>query len=603
MRTYLLILLFLGCSGRSLAHIPPLEREVSLSVTNETFREVLGRIQDQTGLIFSYKSTIISGIGPVSLQLGKRTVREVLARILPAHLEYKARDNYIILKEKPAEKRTGKTEISGYVIDKRTEKKVANVTIYDKESLQSVTSDEYGYYSITVPRTKDKITITKDSYKDTVIVLAEAKSQPIQNITLTPERDSLTAHDTLPAPDKLRDIGLYTGRIYERFRGFINAMNVKDTIERKFQISLLPFIGTNHKLSGNVVNRFSVNVLGGFARGVEGTELGGLFNIDREHVRGVQIAGIFNIVGDSLIGSQLASVFNITGGAVKGFQGAGLMNINEGSQSGVQLAGLMNINEKSTGGLSMAGLMNISRRVEGVQAAALGNISDTLQGTALAGLFNITTYGKNSTQVAGLFNEQNQGEARLQVAGLYNSARHLKGIQVAPFNFSDSATGVPIGLFSFVKKGLHQLELSVDELLFTHAAFRTGVSAFHNILTAGVSQKNGEFWQIGYGLGTSLRLGQRWNTDLSLTVHHVSKGGFYLSTSEWYRVCWGVEYKIRKKISLAGGPSFNLYLGDALSPEYKDYQALVPYTLIDQDTPDDFNLKAWLGVRIALRFF
>jgi hypothetical protein len=395
MKKIIFFFLLVLCGKGYSTIVPALEREVNLLINNESFSTVITKIQEQTGIIFSYKPSVVQNIGPISIELKNKTVREALALILPKSVIFKAKNNYIILKEKPVELNTKKTEISGYVIDKETEKKVANVTIYDKESLQSATTDEFGYYSISVPSTNEKISINKENYQDTSLVLSKSNESTLNNIVMTPVTDSVRRRDSLVWKDKLHDIGLYTNEMYKKIKGFVNTINVRDTIRRNLQVSIIPFVGTNRKLSANVENRLSFNVLGGVSKGTHGFEAGTIFNIDRENVKGAQLAGLFNIVGDSVKGTQLAGLFNITGSSVSGFQGAALMNVNIGSQSGFQVAGMMNLNSKRSSGINLAGLMNIGGVCNGVQIAGMGNISDTLKGLAIAGVFNVALLGYN----------------------------------------------------------------------------------------------------------------------------------------------------------------------------------------------------------------
>jgi len=604
MKKFVFICLFALCYSNSSAIAPPLEREINLSFSNEQFSAVLNKIQEQTGLIFSYKPSIVNAVGPVSLQLKHKTVREALALMLPKNIIYKAKNNYIILKEKPEEKNPKKTEISGYVYDKTTEQKVANVTIYDKESLQSVTTNQYGYYSISVPSANEKININKENYQDTSFSLASVKDNKINNITLNPATDLQRKQDSSERKNNLKELGLFSGKFYKKFKGFVNTINVKDSLTRKVQFSLVPFVGTNHKLSGSVVNNLSFNLGGGFAKGLNGFEVAGGFNIDRENVRGTQLAGVFNIVGDTVRGSQIAGYFNITGGYMNGFQGAGTLNLNLGNQKGVQAAYVLNINKRRAEGLSMAGLMNVSNSVRGAQVAGIGNVNDTLRGIAIAGVFNSTDVGKKSAQIACLFNKQKSGSSYLQIAALFNTTSYLKGLQLGMFNFADSASGVPLGLFSFVKKGVHQIELNSDELFPANISFRTGVPAFYNIFSVGFQPaSNKNLWQLGYGAGTSFEIYNKLRGDITFSMHHVNSGNFYFATSELYRFYLGVEYKVAKKFSLAVGPTFNIYWTDALLPDYQSkYNSIAPYHLFNTSTGDNFNLKGWVGGRIALRF-
>ncbi|MBL7930654.1 MAG: carboxypeptidase-like regulatory domain-containing protein, partial [Bacteroidia bacterium] len=244
---------------QAFALLPVLEREINLSFQSEKLSSVLLKIQEQGGFVFSYQSALLDGTRPITIQLKRKTVREALALILPKTITYKSKNNYIILKEKPVEKPSDKKEISGYVIDKSTDKKVANVTIYDKQSLQSVTTDEYGYYSIKVPVSNEKISINKESYKDTAVALSAIGDSNFVNISLKPESDMPGKADTINKwKSRFNDFNIYTRELAGKFKGFVNTLNIKDSIKRPFQISLVPFVGTNHKLSGNSINRLSI---------------------------------------------------------------------------------------------------------------------------------------------------------------------------------------------------------------------------------------------------------------------------------------------------------------------------------------------------------
>lgn len=63
---------------------------------------------------------------------------------------------------------------------------------------------------------------------------------------------------------------------------------------------MLPKIGTNHRLSGQVENDWSLNILAGQSRAVRKLEVGGLGNFTDDQVNGVQVGGLFNLLrGDN----------------------------------------------------------------------------------------------------------------------------------------------------------------------------------------------------------------------------------------------------------------------------------------------------------------
>lgn len=638
MRIFIIVICVFFQSLTSMAKVPALEREVNLTVTNEKVISVLTKIQEQTGLIFSYQPSLLADLQPVSMQIRQKTVREALALLFPKNISYKAKNNYIILKEKPAEINQKKNEISGYVYDKNTEKKLAHVSLYDKKSLQSVTSDEYGYYTITLPKEESCLSVNKENYRDTCVAVQKDSLSNLANIRINPLTGPELLLDSLYWRNKLKDFSASTNLLFKQFKGYVNTINIRDTISRPFQLSFVPFIGTNGLLSGNIYNDVSINVFGGYSRGTNGLEMGGFFNANRENMKGIQMAGFFNLVGDSVKGLQMAGFFNVVGKHVEGLQSAGFANVNVGTMEGIQLSGFVNANRKyvsgiqaagfvnanagGMSGISMAGFVNANRfSHEGIRLAGFLNaVGDTAKGIGaaglinaswfskstleLAGLMNVSAEARENVQVAGLINLTAKGSSKCQVAGLLNATPYLKGIQIGFLNFSDTCSGIPIGFLSFVKKGKHQLEVSTDELFYANVAFRTGVNSFYNILGAGIqplSTKN--LWQFTYGVGSSVKLKNKWWFDLSATASHVSAGSFNLSTSELYKFYVGVEYRFSNKMALAAGPCYNLFYTDALAADYSStYSQIVPYSFQERNYASGYNLKSWFGAKISLRF-
>ncbi|MBA2611972.1 MAG: carboxypeptidase-like regulatory domain-containing protein [Bacteroidetes bacterium] len=551
----------------------------------------LNKIQQQTGLIFSYSSSIINNLAPVSVNIIQKTVREALALLLPNNITVRSKNNYIILKERVIEKNPKKTELSGYVYDKTTDKKLANVTIYDKTSLQSVTTDEYGFYSISIPTKNQSIIVNKVNYEDTVLKISDLKNNLITFINLNPIADSIKNKDSVLWKAKLKDFSHYTNNMFRKFKGYVNTLNIKDTMARNFQVSLIPFVGTNGLLSGNIYNKYSLNVFGGYSRGTNLLELGGFFNIDRENSKGAQLAGFFNIVGDSVKGAQLAGFFNITGKNMWGAQAAGFWNLNIGNSNGVNAAGFVNTNMGKTKGAQLAGFVNIA--------------ADSMKGAQLAGYFNHAK-SLDGIQVSGFANNTAGNMDGIQVSGFFNHAKKVNGLQVGFFNFSDTCAGAAIGIFSFVKKGLHQIEFSSDEVQYANLSFRTGVHKFYNIFSVGITPSANEpLWSFGYGLGTSFKIKNKLRSDVTLSAHHISIGGFNANENELYKLYWGLEYKFKKRFSIAAGPVFNLYLANTYAPGYNlRYDNVAPYLLFTSNisAADGYNLKGWVGGKIAIRF-
>lgn len=600
-----LLLLLVDFSSAQM-NTPALERELSLTVKNEKIEVVLKKIEEQCSVVFSYSPLLLNSTQTINLELKNKSVREVLSLILPGHISFKSKNNYIILKEREIVKNQKSQKISGYVYDAQTNKKVPHVTVYDKVSLQSATSDDYGYYSITVPCKNASVTVNRVNYKDTSVSIPQKDTIAINNIRIQPKNDSIIKKDSAHWQKKLNLVQTEAQRILKQWNNYFLELNIKDSLNRELQFSFLPFIGTNHRLSGNVYNNYSFNILGGYSRGTKALEIGGLFNLDRENVKGIQIGGLMNVVGDTMNGLQIGGLTNVIGKKTNGAQIAGLLNLNGGTFNGLQIAGLSNYNQTFQSGVEIAGLLNYNHAVNGFQIAGLCNANDSVtDGMMLAGLINVSTYQKNASSISGCVNYAHSGSSKLQIAPCFNKTEHLTGIQIGLVNISDTSSGVPFGLFSYVKNGLHQLEVSADETQYLHFNFRSGVSAYHTIFHFAIQPYKGNaLWSIGYGIGTTILLKNKWSTDINLISKHISIGQFNTSSSERLQLYWGLEYRFNSKFGIAAGPVMNLYVYDTKSKQYtNDYSTLAPNYSGFKAPSNGYSMQYWLGGQISLRFF
>lgn len=571
-----IVCLFVNVSNAYSTTIPPLERELTLTIKHQRIETILSKIEDITKVKFSYSSDIFSNQTDISIEFKQKTIREALSVLLPTDVVFIAKGNYIILKKKQSKQEKKTTKVTGYVYDAATNKKISRVTIYDKKSLQSATTNDYGYYSFSVPRTNDTVFISKKSYNERGVKIDSINNNSLLTITLNPLSDSILKSDSSYFRTKFQLVGKSTSHFIKNLRGYINSINVKDTINRNFQIAFLPFVGTNHKLSGNVINRVSINVLGGYSRGVKGFELGGLFNINTVDMSGLQISGLINSVSQNVNGVQIA----------------GILNNNLGNAKGVELSGIFNYTKDTLKGVAISGITNIT-----------GFNKNSFE---LTGITNIDKFGNNSLQIAGISNHVLLGTSKLQIAGIYNSAKINKGIQIGLINYADSSSGVSIGLLSFVKKGIHQLELSADELFYTNASFRTGTNKFYNIINIGLNptKYDDPLWTIGYGIGTSFKVSKSWRSDVSLSINHMNLGSLIVTNSENYKLYWGIEKRLKNKIAVAFGPTLNLYIVDSNDVNYKTkYTNIAPYSFANYSPNSNPFISAWVGAKLAVRLF
>ncbi|HPM29522.1 MAG TPA: hypothetical protein PLJ60_04225 [Chryseolinea sp.] len=553
---------------------PFLEREISISFVNTKLDAALAQLSKQEKFTFSYNPAILNVNTIINTRFERKTLREVLINLVGSSIQPKEKGNYIILTKINALQvnKTGSIVpliISGYVVNAETNEKIGEVSIYDKKSLTAVITDSYGFFKLVIdkPSAQNFISINKLHFRDTVIAIP-ADISSFVTIHITPEARSvilLSNESDLKGDSReveiLPPLLSYTQSTPQpKLARDLNMENIRDTLYRKWQVSLFPFVGTNHKLSGNIINDYSFNIVSGYGLGVRKFEVAGYFNINRGNVEHGQLAG----------------AFNLNFGSMNGFQAAGSFNINLRSANAMQVAGAFNFNGESSQGAQFAGVANIQmKEYTGFQVASFANIAHK--------------------KITGT-----------QISGFVNYAKNVKGTQIGIINIADSVKGVQLGLLSIVKHGYHKIEVSADEIFYTNVAFRTGVPFLYNIITAGIKPDDFEipYWTVGYGIGTSPRLSKWLSLDFDVTANQVSKGNFTPAINILNKLYMGFELQPIPKFALAFGVTLNAYVTDTTYDGYTDlFTSYRPKFVYDETSVEDnINVKMWWGAKVGLRF-
>jgi hypothetical protein len=587
--------------------VPFLERIITINLEHDRLDVALKKISAQAGFTFSYNPDIVNVDKIVTQNFTRKTVREILDQIFNGAIQYKARGKHIILTKAQNSESKEQRLLTGYILDQATGKRLQNVSVYDPVSLSSAVTDSYGYFQLEVDNPSGeevKLAISKLNYNDTIIAVTSDK-QGLLNIPIRVNKDKInTLADSLRQKIKR----FWNNKVLTPQA--VNMENIQDTLHRKFQFSIVPFIGTNHKLSGNVVNDYSVNLYGGYSMGIEKLEFGGIFNIVRGDVNGAQFAGIFNTVGGKVKFIQMAGLINMARDTVDAVQLAGLINMNWTSSQKFSMAGLLNLTHRDSRGVHLAGLGNGTLgKQEGPHVAGLFNFStkDT-RPAQVAGLLNFTAGKMTGGQVSGLLNFTAKEIAGAQVSGFLNYATRVRGTQIGVINVTDSIRGVPIGVLSFVLKGYHKLEISADEIFYTNVAFRTGVRQFYNILTVGAKpdsfDKDQTYWTFGYGIGTAPKLSRTLSLNIDLTSSQVVFDQKIEAINMINKAYVGLEMQLMKYIGVTFGATFNAYVTDTTYDKYPSlFSDYTPHFISDRTYSNDLNMKTWWGAKVGLRFF
>lgn len=149
-RVYLLLagLLFLpSCLFPLCAQLPEPTPSVTLDMHGVPLQDVLSELEKQTGYFFSYESSLLKEFPSVSLTAGDELFSYCLKRLFaPLPLVYRMTGHTIILKRKPR-----LYTVSGFVRDSASYESLIGATVQDRLSHKGAVSNNYGFYSITLP--------------------------------------------------------------------------------------------------------------------------------------------------------------------------------------------------------------------------------------------------------------------------------------------------------------------------------------------------------------------------------------------------------------------------------------------------------------------
>ncbi len=526
----------------------PLSKKISITITNQPVEKALQIISKAGNINFSYNSDIIPLDSIVSFSFNQKETLEILNYMFHNKYFYETTGQHIIIQKKKNINNKAGTEktkiiIIGKVVEFDSGKKIYNASVYNINGNESVLSDTNGNFSITILQKEEYVSlaINKQFYEDTIII--KPVKTELTTIALRPKfilepiapKESTVSFGYVVDQSDLVQMLVKSNMM-------IHANNISYNKQRPAQISLFPFIGSNYKLSGTIVNKVSLNVVSGYSYGVAGVEIGGVLNINRKNITGVQVGGFGNI----------------TGNATKGLQVAGFFNHNFGKVAGVQIAGFYN------------------------------NVCDTVEGAQMAGFANITTKSVHGIQVAGFF----------------NYAKKVNGVQIGVVNIADTISGISIGVFNIIKKGFHQLTLYTDEMGSINYNISLGTNKLYT--TIGLTSQpfsDLKSWGILYGFGSQLLTLKTFNININLTENYLNIGKIWdKDQSQLYKLSADFNFKISKHFLLFTGPSFNIFRYSKERTDLTDYPENYLFAQLNSTIEKKSIYKEWFGVSLGSKY-
>ncbi|WP_120519174.1 hypothetical protein [Chitinophaga barathri] len=618
-------------------------KTISVKVVRKPVDTVLARISEAGNCNFSYIGKPFRADSLVTFSVTNKTVRQTLDQLFQGRIQYMESGEHIILQRTDAV-RERHYVISGYVRDRENGQNIVNASVYDRTELASAFTNHEGYFQL---RLRDKgrqpsvqLTVSKELYTDTNMYVMPGFDREVA-VTIAPARTVVLKEFTVS--DQVEKTWLGKRLLSEGLR------RQTDNISRFFaskpvQSSILPSIGSHGKMSGQVVNKFSLNILGGYSAGTDGFEIAGGFNINKKDAQYVQVAGIFNMVGGNIRGAQVGGIFNhnlknvegvqvagignfsegwmkgvqvggiynLMGDSVTGVQIGGIYNGSKGNVNGIQIGGIANMAKGSAKGGQIAGITNLYRgSVNGIQIGGIANVNiDTAVGVQIAGITNFVGDDASGVQLSGITNVTGHNFHGMQFAGLYNYAGGrvggvqiglfgnyaktlVRGVQFGLVNVADSSGGISIGLLNIVRKnGYYKLSIYSSDLMPVGLSFKSGRKQFYSILAGGAGN---DLYSVGLGFGREFSLR---NSRFAITTDILQQNLFdkdWKSMGQVYRFIPQLHFKATKWFSIQAGPvvSYGEYENGIKQIPGKGYPSI----------SSGGNNGSWLGWQAGISFF
>ena len=143
-----------------------LNQRVELAPGSYTLEQILKQLEKQSDINFSYSDDLVPLDKKVVITRKARTLRSTLQTILKnTQVEYVVRGNLIILKRAKKKPDPIRYTISGTITDLFSGESMIGATVYFPDLKAGVTSNAYGFYSMTVPPGQYELAYSYIGYK------------------------------------------------------------------------------------------------------------------------------------------------------------------------------------------------------------------------------------------------------------------------------------------------------------------------------------------------------------------------------------------------------------------------------------------------------
>ncbi|MCU4163032.1 TonB-dependent receptor [Carboxylicivirga caseinilyticus] len=203
-----------------------LYEEVSFDTTKASTAYFLKSIEDQANVVFSY-SNMLCFEESIELSRSSATIREILNELfIKCPSSFLVRGNKIIIQ--PYEGIPGKHVIRGYIRDAKSKEALIQANIYDEDQLLGTVSNNFGFYSLTLPAGYTRLNCSYVGYEhqemlidlqsDTVIHFDMIADSEIREISIikskVPNKVKSTRTGTVDLPiEQIKNVPVFLGEV------------------------------------------------------------------------------------------------------------------------------------------------------------------------------------------------------------------------------------------------------------------------------------------------------------------------------------------------------------------------------------------------------
>lgn len=201
------------------------------------------------------------------------------------------------------------------------------------------------------------------------------------------------------------------------------------------------------------------------------------------------------------------------------------------------------------------GLVNYADSLSGTQIGLINTVKQLPSGSQI-GLVNTALSGENKAAQIGWVNANRSNLTGVQVGLINANSGKVTGLQLGIINYSDTVSGVPLGLISVVRKGGYRaLEVSLSEIAPVNVSFKLGVEKLYTSFNLAYNPNAEQKIMYGVGVGSIIPLRNHFffNPEISNMISTKKH-----SAQQFLRAvpAFGFQYR---RMNIIAGPSVSYF--------------------------------------------